>query len=58
MEGNCSNAKETVVSINTKCKEKQTTKRERDKHPKHTTQNIIEKMGPKHDLTPLCKAIA
>jgi hypothetical protein len=24
----------------------------------HNTKYIIEKMGPKHDLAPLCKAIA
>jgi hypothetical protein len=40
MEGNCSNAKEIVVSINTTCKEKQT-KRERERNmQKHTTQKI------------------
>ncbi len=39
MEGNCSNAKEIVVSINTTCKDKQTTKRERETNmQKHTTQ--------------------
>jgi hypothetical protein len=34
--------------------------REREKHAKtHNTKNILlKKWGPKHDLGPLCKAIA
>jgi len=39
VEGNCSNAKETVISINTTGEEKQTPKR--DKHKKtHNTKKI------------------
>jgi ERCC4-type nuclease len=57
MEGNCSNAKETILSINTMCKEKQTTKRERNT-PKHTTKKKKKLKKWKHDLGPLCKAIA
>jgi len=56
--GNCSNAKETIVGINTTGEEKKTTKRDKHKKTHNTTKILLKKMGPKHDLGPLCRARA
>jgi hypothetical protein len=57
MEGNCSNANETLISINTTCKEKQTRERKRKKHVKtHNTKKILlKKWGPNMTLGPFVK---
>jgi hypothetical protein len=45
VEGNCSNAKETVVSINPIGGEKQTTKRDKHKKTHNNKKKIIKKNG-------------
>jgi hypothetical protein len=58
VEGNCTNANKTIVSINTTHEGKQTTKRDKHKKTHNAKQLLLKKMGPKHDLGPLYRAIA